>query len=62
MQTNNEFRERQPIEVKNLSAALTRHRLECTQDRTDLRSDLTVSNDLTVTTWKLSLENKLLAV
>ncbi len=35
MQMNSEFRKRQPIGVKNLSAALTRHRLECTQDRTD---------------------------
>ncbi len=50
MQMNSEFRERQPIGVKNLSVALTRHRLECTQDRTDFRSDLTVLNDLTVTT------------
>ncbi len=29
MQMNGEFRERQPIGVKNLSAPLTRHRLEC---------------------------------
>ncbi len=50
MQMYSEFRERQPIGVKNLSAALTRHRLECMQDRTDFRSDLTVLNDLTVTT------------
>uniref|UniRef100_A0A673LQD0 aspartate transaminase n=1 Tax=Sinocyclocheilus rhinocerous TaxID=307959 RepID=A0A673LQD0_9TELE len=35
MQMNSEFRERQPIGVKNLSVALTRHRLECRQDRTD---------------------------
>ncbi len=50
MHMNSEFRERQPIGVKNLSAALTRHRLECTQDRTEFQSDLTVLNDLTVTT------------
>ncbi len=42
-----EFCERQPIGVKNLSATLKRHRLECTQDRTDFRSELTVLNDLT---------------
>ncbi len=30
MQMNSQFRERQPIGVKNLSAALTRHHLECT--------------------------------
>ncbi len=47
MQMNRKFCERQPIGVKNLSAALTCHRFECTQDRTDYRSDLTVLNDLT---------------
>ncbi len=31
----------------NLSAALSRHRLECTQDKTYIRSDLTVLNDST---------------
>ncbi len=50
MQMNSEFRVRQPIEVKNLSAALTRHRLEWTQYRTEFQSDLTVLNGLTVTT------------
>ncbi len=50
MQMNSEFGQRQPIGVKNLSAALTRHRLECMQVRTDFRSDLTILNDLTVMT------------
>ncbi len=48
MQINSEFRERQPIGVRICERAHTSH--DCTQDRTDYRSDLTVLNDLTVTT------------
>ncbi len=61
MHINSEFCKRQPIGVKNLSAALTRLRLECTHS-TDFRSDLAVLNDLTVTTYKWCVENKLLTV
>ncbi len=54
MQMSSEFREPQPIGVKNLSAAIPRHRLERTQDRTDFRSSgshwMTVLNDWTATT------------
>ncbi len=53
------FTSEKPIGLKNLSAALKRHHLECTQDRTDFRSDLTILNDLTVTTCKWCVENKL---
>ncbi len=46
MQMNSAFHEQQPIGVKNLSVALTRHHLVCTQD---FQSDLNVLSDLTVT-------------
>ncbi len=50
MQMSSEFREPQPIGVKNLSAAIPRHRLERKTGPTSGAISLTVLNDWTATT------------